>query len=260
MKLKHLVAAMGVALVAAPSFATIIDPNSGNGELSFTIYGTGLAGKPDASYTLDLGILEHSFEASPSLSVTLGGANWDAFRNSIDLSTAQWAVLGGDNTGIAAGNRNLLTTVQIGSESNTSLLNNNNLTLALGELFTLQSNISSGGTHLTQANGDSFDPVGTQGYWQTNNGSSLNTKLPFETGNLIGTSAEFTDLIRSTGGLNPVAETVLPGKLSLTSVGGVYTLSYNVAAVPEPSGVVLALSALGVLGFAGRSRRNGRAA
>lgn len=259
LKLKHLAAAMGLALVAAPSFADIITPTTGDGELILVAYGTAKAGGTDASYTLDLGVLNSAFLASPSLSATVSGANWDAFTNAVDLSTANWAVFGGKNTGVSVGARNLLSTVQVGQESAAGTLTSSNLTLALGELYAYESLVNQGGTHTTLANGDSFDPKGSLGYFQALNGNSLNTKLPYSAGNLIGTTSEFTNLIRSTGS-TPVTESVFPGTLSFANVGGVYTLSYGaVAAVPEPSGVVLALSAFGVLGIA-RRRRAGRPA
>lgn len=258
MKLKHLIAAMGVALVAAPSFAAIIDPTSGDSELMLVVWGSAKAGGVDASYALDLGTFEKSFLASPSLSATVGGANWTAFTNAVDLSTAQWAVMGGDNTGVSVASRNLLTTVTAGNEAFPSTLTSSNLTASLTQLQTYESLVNQGGTHVSATNGDSYDPTGSLGYFLALENDSYNRQAPFTVGNLVGSQSEFTNLIRSTGS-TPVTEQVLSGKLSFGNVGGTYALSYNVASVPEPSGVVLALSAFGVLGFA-RRRRNGRPA
>jgi hypothetical protein len=250
MKLKHIAAAVLAVASAVPALAAITPASTGNSELFLVVYGTGLAGQSDASYTLDLGILGKSFITSPTLSVTVGGANWDAFAASVDLTTAKWAVMGGDNTGVGVGARNLLTTVQVGNEAGASALVTENLTSSLAVVDQYISDVGLTGTHGTLTDGDSFNKKGGNDYFLANLGNTLNNQLSFDNSNLIGTTSEFTNLIRSPA-LTPVTEQVL-GTLNFAQVGNTYQL---VTAVPEPGGVALALTALGMLGFVGRRRK-----
>jgi len=255
MKLKHIAAAVLAVAAVTPAMALVTTTGGGDSELFLVVYGTGLAGAPNASYTLDLGISEKTFLGSQALSATLGGTNWGSFTSTIDLGTAKWAVMGGDNTGVGVGARNLLTTVQAGSGSAASTLLTDNLTSTNTNIDAYLGEVNQTGTHVTLANGDSFNATGSLGYFLTNNGNTVNNQLPFDNSNLIGASSAFTNLIRTANG-SAVNEQVQAGTLSFASVGGSYKLSYDtVPAVPEPGGIALAMTALGMLGFVGRRRK-----
>lgn len=255
MKLKHIAAAVLAVAAASPAMALINTTGTGDSELFLVVYGNGLAGAPNASYTLDLGISEKAFLSSQSLNATLGGSSWGSFASTIDLTTAKWAVMGGDNTGVGAAARNLLTTVQAGNESAASTLLTENLTSTNTNIDAILGEVNQTGTHVTLANGDSFNTIGGLGYFMTNNGNTVNNQLPFDNSNLIGTASVFTNLIRTANG-SAVTEQVQAGTLKFGKVGDIYALSYDtVPAVPEPGGIALAMTALGMLGFVGRRRK-----
>jgi hypothetical protein len=258
MKLKYVAAALGL-MASASSFAAILSTNTAGGsELFLAVWEEGVAGKPDQSFTLDLGITTGTFLASQSSSqlwATLVGSDavWSNFVATSDASALKYAVLGGNSFVPAT----VFSTVTAGSESSIAgTYTNTKVTTSLGVINAYAANVSDTGTHLTQANGESVNAKGSGAYYQDGFMETFNGVL-FQNSNAVGVSSEFTTLRRGPGGnANPTFESVMPGVVSFGKVGNDYVLSYNVAAVPEPSGYAMVLAGLGVMGLVISRRKN----
>jgi len=266
-KLKYLVAALGL-VASVPSFATIADPTTpaGGGELFLVVWEQGVVGKTDQSFTLDTGITYANFLAGASSSQTLADilstdTTFQAFLASSSLSDLQYAVIGGTTVLSPV---TLLTTVHAGDEAQVALGTNNQITGALNQLPTFLNAVNTTGTHPggVAVNGESSNPTGSSAYFMDVNNPLQYFNLAFggtfSNSNLIGVSSEFTTLAKVAGfGTKPGNEVVLPGIVNFAQVGNDYVLSYTVAAVPEPTGLGMALAGLGMLGFIGLRRKQG---
>lgn len=268
LKLKYLVAALGL-VASVPSFATIADPTFGaaQDELFLVVWELGVAGKTDQSFTLDTGITYANFLANANSSQTLADilstdATFQAFLATSSLPDLQYAVIGG-KTALPAP-ATLLSTVHVGDESQVALGTNNQTTGALNQLGPFLTAVNVTGTHPggVAVNGESSNPTGSSAYFMDINNPLQYYNNAFggtwSNSNLIGVSSEFTTLAKVFGGpTKPGKEVVLPGIVNFAQVGTDYVLSYTVAAVPEPTGLGMALAGLGVLGFIGLRRKQG---
>ena len=270
MQMKYIAAAALSLFASASAFADLTAPQTkpSGGDMFLVVWEQGAPnGGLDQSFTLDLGITTADFQANPASSsvwATLGtgNADWSTFLATSDLSSLQYAVVGAKSTTTstnAAVASSVFSTVHTGDEGLVAG-STNNIQLSnviSGPIAGYMLNVSSTGTHLTQATGQSVNQVGTDSYFQTGNMQSFNGTLHFGNSNNIGTNSEFTQLYRAaTGGNTGIAlEAVQAGVVSFNKVGNDYVLSYNVAAVPEASGYVMALAGFGVMGFLG-VRRN----
>lgn len=257
MKLKYLVAALGLVATAGSQAAIVNADPLGLSEAFLTVYDS------NNSYTLDLGItytaLLAKLPGSTTTLATLGTSNWTTYLSGADTTAWQYAVLDEKNAG-PTNTTSLLTTVTpdiVGHINNDDLnTNSGNVQAAEGQVNNYATAVSRTGTHVTQANGDSVNAVSTPGYFLTTsmdsfNGNNITNSVS------VGTAVAFEKVTRSP--LSPLdnpTETLL-GTMQLAQVGSSYVLNYStVAAVPEPTGYALALAGFGMLVFVARRRND----
>jgi len=256
MKLKYIVAALGLVASAA-SQAALVNPDAlGNGELALVVYDA------NASYTLDLGVTFNQFLAGANTTnanlATLTSANWSAFTTAEGANSADWqyAVIGGkDNNG--GNNAAILSTIdasfvgQVGANYDSSAVQGGEGQIALS----FYNNVNTTGTHKTLANGDSYNVSGTPAYYLNSSMDSFNGVL-YQNNGAVGTDLAVDLVARQQSGSAPAVETTLAGVMNLSQVGGNYVLSYNVAAVPEAPALPMAAAGLAMLSFLALRRRN----
>ena len=234
----------------------------------------------DQSFTLDLGININSFMASKSTFqnwATLTASTnsvWANFLATSDIPSLQFAVLGAKSTATSTSSAvasSVFSTVTLGNEgsvvpapvSPTAQNSNSQLSSMIGgQMTSYQNNVTNTGSHLTEANGQSVNAIGSGAYFQDTNMASFNTLLKFSNNNAVGSApVEFTQLYRSTVGSGKALEAVMPGTVSFVHSGGDYVLTYGanlvptVTPVPEASTYALLLAGLGALGFVARRRK-----
>lgn len=258
MKLKTLVAALGL-VAALPSFATIANNSpSGAGEAFLVVFDT-----TNGSYTLDLGITFNQFLATPagtSTLATLSGSNWNSFLAVANQATWQYAVVDARSNN-AGNNATLISTVSADDLGSIPVnFTSANIDAAVGQVNNYQQAVSVTGTHgglLSPAiNGDSYNPFGTGGYYLTTAMDSFNGFGYINSVN-VGTVAAVELVQRLNNGLTPPTEVAL-GTAAFGLTAGSYQLSYTVAAVPEPTGLGMALAGFGIFGLIASRRRNRR--
>ncbi len=280
MKLKLIVAALGL-IASASSFAGITQvQTAGGGNLFLAVYEKGASnGAPDQSFTLDLGINTDTFYASrgsfqnwATLTASTD-AIWAQFLATSYIPELQFAVIGAKSTGTstsAAVASSVFSTVTLGNEGSvvgaSAAAQNSNGQLSVmiaGTINSYTQNVSGTGTHLTQNGGESLNTIGSGAYFQDSNMSAFNGQLKFTNNNAVGSApVEFTQLYRVPGGSSvKAAQAVQTGSVSFVQSGGDYVLTYGanlaspVTPVPEASTYALLLSGLGALGFVARRRK-----
>jgi hypothetical protein len=259
-KLKHLAAA--AALVAAsPAFAYLSGPDDGGGELILSVWqaaGTG-TGTVSASYSLDLGVTYQQLLDNQSVNLYINQVISDTYFSQLlavaNTSLLQFSVLTGDRTDHPYPNEQLLSTFA-GSVALPQY--NNILDSALDQVANYVGALQASGNIFAATNGSSFNTTG-DAYYATNDLNTLTGQSSPNSG-LIGTSLKVVDVVGVAGACGPLCvptKTTLPGVFTFAQSGGTYTLQYQVAAVPEPSGLALALAGFGVVGFIARRRKIG---
>ena len=276
MKLKYIVAALGL-VASASSFAEIIAPSvAGGGELFLVVYQEGTAnGGAEQSYALDLGITTSQFFSSKSsvpqtwATLTSSDSVWTNFLATSYVPSLQYAVIGAQSTSSSAAQATstaLFSTVKAGDEALvTGVTTNAQLSTFIGGTiggYIANVNASPTGNHTglgSVANGESVDAKGTAAYFQTQNMATFNGgTVKFANNNAVGTSAEFTSLYRLGAATAKAPESIAPGLVSFAKTGNDYVLSYNsanVSPVPEASGFAMALAGFGLMGFVAVRRK-----
>jgi hypothetical protein len=256
------IAAAVLAVASVSANATIANAGTAgagdNGELFLAVVNT-----TGDSYTLDLGVKINDFFAADSLSRSwsvASDANFAAFlaasSSSADL---QWAVMATDKVGIGALKTAALTTITEGTLADNNLFYASLPDIA-GAIDAYAGIVSSTGTHGGTAgsvaiNGSSFNAAGSTKAFQDN---ATDTAGGILTGSLnaIDITTGLYAFRQPAGGAagTPVVLYTAPGFLKF---GQDKTLTYTVAAVPEPSSYALLSFGLVVAGLMVR-RRNGR--
>ena len=276
MKLKYIVAALGL-VASATSFAGIVLPQTaGGGELFLVVFEQNAPnGGLDQSFTLDLGVTTSQFTASKDMHqawATLDistNADWARFLATSDIPSVQFAVMGSQSSSSSATQNvasTVFSTVTIGNEGGvvgpTAPQQNSNSQLSSmigGTMTAYTNNVSNTGTHLTQDNGWSVNAIGSGAYFQDASMATFNATLKFSNSNAVGSApVTFTSLYRSPVGSGKALQYVEPLMVSFAQVGTQYVLNYGsnaIAAVPEASGFAMALAGFGMLGFVAARRK-----
>ena len=280
MKLKSIVAALGL-VASATSFAGIVLPQTaGGGELFLVVFEQNAPnGGLDQSFTLDLGVTTSQFTAAKdthqvwaTLDISTN-ADWARFLATSDIPSLQFAVMGSQSSSTSATQNvasTVFSTVTLGNEGSvvppavlaTSQTSNSQLSSMIGGTMTAYTNnVSNTGTHLTQDNGWSVNAIGSGAYFQDANMAAFNSTLKFSNSNAVGSApVEFTSLYRSPVGSGKALQYVEPLMVSFAQSGGQYVLNYGTSAaiptaMPEASGFAMGLAGFGLLGFVAVRRK-----
>ncbi len=261
MKLKMIVAVAGLAFGAAHA-AQITTPGTvGGSDLLLNVYEQGApGGQPDQSFTFDLGMTFNQFittvAAGPTTTLATllsSDTTWQSFLSSSDTADAgalQWSV-------VASGNKvntrpAIFGSVTAGTDPHlagtSGFPTNQDLNQSNTQLTTFINNLN------TVAN--PTEQVGLKGsgmYFQDLALANWNG-VSFSTNNNIGDSAAVAWINNLSGGTTAAAVvSEATGTLNFSQVNGSYVLTY-VNAVPEASGMGMALCGLAALGFLARRR------
>lgn len=260
MKLNQILAAALVAAASVPAMASIGAPLTGNGELFLVVWDEA----DKVSYTKDLGIFMDDFAANSTapLSYALDDGFFTAFLGvaATTPSDLKFAVIAGDSVGT----RRIFTTV----DSDVTAYTNSGITSGTNYLnnYTSAQVTASANTNHAGAvsiNGTSYDVSPNTAYFNTQFGptfqgtsATANGGAPWSNSVLVGTSAVFRSFSsQGTAGGTQTPQSTFAGLWTVANVGGAYTASYSVAAVPEADGIAMALAGFGALGFIARRRR-----
>ncbi|MGK2899632.1 MAG: hypothetical protein ACSLE9_13255 [Burkholderiaceae bacterium] len=251
MKLNQILAAALVAAASVPAMASIGLPNTGNGELFLVVWDQADA----VSYVKDLGIAMDSFDSNAALNFALDDANFLGFLGvaNTTVSDLKFSVIAGDSVGT----KRLFSTI----DNATTLFNNGSMTSGTGYINTFANNqvtVSANTTHAGPAavNGTSYDVAPNLAYFGAQNGATLQGNTSgWTNANLVGTDAAFRSFSSvGTAGGTQTLQTTFAGVWSVSQTAGAYSATYNVAAVPEADGILMALAGFGAIAFVGRRR------
>lgn len=268
MKLQHIVAALALAASGAAS-ANVLDPqvttNLG-GEMSLTVYSV----STQASVLIDTGVMladfRNIFGAAGAKSYNLDLSGNTAFNSFLALAgnaaDIRFTFFGGDNNGVSAATRTMITTVS----GDATAVTNGNMVDSMNafkanylDAANLKPAINP--TLGGQANGSLLAIKGQDGnaYFMENTNPTFRGNF-VDTSAAIGSSVAIYDFVRSsTSALGNATESSLMGvdgvavaKLALGATGG---YKFTVSAVPEPTTYALAIAGLALVGVAARRRR-----
>ncbi len=264
MKLKYLATAAAAMIAASPAFAFLSGPDDGNAEVFLTVWSataaSGGTGNINSSYTLDLGVSLLDMIANKNvnnyINVLLGSDSlFNTFISTVNTTTPgalQFNVTAATRAGLDTPTNVFLSTV-----AGPTLGNINNLALesALDQVALFVDGVNGVGTHGTQTNGSSVATSGNA-YFMTNNSNIWVNTTPLNS-KAAGTNAVFGSYTQNGFGQSLTTTSQFAGTFFFgQSTPNVYSLQYQVAAVPEPTGYALALAGLGLIGFVGARRKS----
>ena len=255
MKLKMIVAAVGLILSAASQAAIVPVSTTGGSSLLLNVWEQGAAGgQPDQSFTLNLNMTFTQFVNASNSSATLATllstdttwTNFLASSDTTDIGALQWSVIAA-GAKVPTSRPAIFATATVGTDPTALGMTNADIGGSTVQLSSTIGNLKGDET---------VNLPGTNSYYQDFGLSTFNG-LAWSNGNNIGDSAAvWTASSISGGGTVAAGLTQLSGSMSLAQVGGNYVLSYNVAAVPEAPGIGMAAAGLAALGFLALRRRS----
>lgn len=266
MKLKLIVAAIGLVASAASQATIIPTTTPGGSDLLLNVWEQGAPdGSLDQSFTLNLGLTltqyvnlvsSSNFTSPVTLSTLLSSdstwSNFLATSDTADAGVLQWSVIASGNK-VPTTRPAILGTVTAGTDPTTQgsygFLTNQNIIDANTQVATTVTTLANAATPDEQVS-----VKGSKGYFQTYNLASYNTKGFFNS-NVIGATNISVETAANIGSApTAAAMTQLNGVMDFSKVGSSYVLTVSPA--PEAPGSALMLAGLGALSLLALRRKN----
>jgi hypothetical protein len=249
MKFKTLAAAALAVVAASQAHADIQVTSGGNSELFFVL------GNDKGSFLLDTGITLNALKSASFTSYVQNVTGLAGFSDFAAGTTPQWALAVYDGLGTANFNQRDLISTRASTLVTPAAINNTTFKNSTNNFVgSIAQQAVTTGTHSTLANGSSYNPVATAGYF----GSTffnLNQSTD-QIGNAVGTASTLMERqgTGTTGNLTQTTVTMLTG-YSASFDGTTLSISAPVAAIPEPSSYAMLAAGLAAVGFVARRRR-----
>jgi hypothetical protein len=256
-QLKMIAAAVALAAAGTAS-ANVLDPLAAGGvggEMSLTVYSK----QAGVSFLFDTGVMLGNFRANPFQSWSMdGNGAFDTFLsiyNAAGASDMSWTFFGGDNSGVSAALRTMITTVS----GDAAAVTNGSMVTAMNNIknnyldaanLNPQLNVTLGGG--ANASGVFVEGVNGKAYFLDSLGPDFRNGSFQETGNVLGGTTALWDFVRSSTAPSALATGEQIGFASFKQQAGSYT--FAVTPVPEPSTYALVIAGLAVAGIAARRR------
>jgi len=252
--------------MAGTAFAKIGTPTEtpDGGEMFFSLFSQSAG----ASYQLDTGILHEDFVTLAPTGgfwrVTLDASNDAAFASFLEAtgsaSDVRYSLMGGDNSGVTAAARSLITTVRAGADVE-AITNGNLVNGMLAMTNNYLSGVNSKHPAGMSSNGSSFfTQAEGNGHYYTAQTDTLSGNFAIGNDNRLGTLTAVYQFTRSSTSSLGDANEALLGFLDVRQVSpDQYDVDFGfrplTSEAPEPSSMVLALIGLVAAGALAARRR-----